>query len=121
MPGLDVEGVELSSTALLRAFSAGNHEGRAEAVVSIGQDLTTIVVQRAGEPKFVRTVAVGEEVTNTISRALDVPPAEANRLKHELRIALETPGSVSPEILVAVHDGATRLLGEIRSRWITPG
>lgn len=111
--GLFVEGVELSSLALLRAFPAVDE--RAEAIVSVGHDLTTIVVRRDGEPRFVRTVAVGgADVTEAISRAIDVPLGEARRLKHQLKVALDTPGKLRPEILVAVRDGATRLLGEIR-------
>lgn len=112
--GFLVEGVELSSEALTRALSRGEEEGT-EAIVSIGAELTTLVVHDRGEVRFVRTIAAGgAAVTRALSTALDVSFEEAEELK--LRLGSMSTSSVIPaEAVAAARDASAVLLGEIRS------
>ena len=100
--GLRAVAVDLVPFALLRAFAEAAaapsaevpdapEEGSpppppalAEAVVSVGAGLTTVVVHEAGRPRFVRTVPVGGEMlTNAISEELGVDPEVAEAVKRE--------------------------------------
>ncbi|MBV8463109.1 MAG: type IV pilus assembly protein PilM, partial [Acidimicrobiales bacterium] len=83
--GLTVEGVDLISSALVRAI--GNHEQteQPEAIVSVGAGLTVVVVHQGGRPQFVRTVGAGGNATTAaISAALDVPINDAEAIKRRM-------------------------------------
>jgi type IV pilus assembly protein PilM len=87
--GLTVEGVDLISSALVRALggsSAADAAGTAEqpeAIVSIGAGLTVVVVHQGGRPQFVRTIGSGGNATTAaISAALDIPIVDAETLKY---------------------------------------
>jgi type IV pilus assembly protein PilM len=95
--GLRAVAVDLVPFALVRAFAepAGEppavEEGSpppapalAEAVVSVGAGLTTVVVHEAGRPRFVRTVPIGGDLlTNAISEELGIDPAAAEAAKRD--------------------------------------
>ena len=58
--GLIVEGVDLVSSALVRALGDPSVAAeRPEAIVSIGAGLTVVVVHQHGRPQFVRTIGTG--------------------------------------------------------------
>jgi type IV pilus assembly protein PilM len=110
--GLRPDGVDLAASALVRAIGGGQ-PGELEAIVSIGADLTTVVVHEQGDPLFVRTIAEGGNVvTQALSTALDLPLADAEKLKRHLN---GDAGQVPPEALHAAREGTARLLSEIRS------
>lgn len=57
---------------------------QAEAIVSVGAALTTVVVHEAGRPKFVRTVqAGGDMLTAAIADELGIEPDEAEAAKRD--------------------------------------
>ncbi|MDA8291337.1 MAG: type IV pilus assembly protein PilM [Actinomycetota bacterium] len=112
--GLVVKGVDLASSALVRAL-AGADLG-VEAIVAIGADLTTIVIHEHGEPHFVRTIAGGgNAVTRAISAALDIPAPDAEQIKIRLGWSPTDAGRLPAEAVAAARDGSAPLLGEIRS------
>ncbi len=83
--GLTVEGVDLISSALVRAI--GEHDGsdQPEAIVSIGAGLTVVVVHQSGRPQFVRTIGSGgNATTEAVSAALDLPIADAEAVKRRI-------------------------------------
>ena len=83
--GLTVEGVDLTSSALVRAI--GDHDGsdQPEAIVSIGAGLSVVVVHQHGRPQFVRTIGSGGNATTAaISASLDIPIMDAEALKYRL-------------------------------------
>jgi type IV pilus assembly protein PilM len=80
-------GLDLTPFAIVRSVgsSDGALDGEDEAIVDIGSDITSICVHSWGVPRFVRILqSGGHEVTEAISRALDIPAEEAERLKRGL-------------------------------------
>ncbi|MGO8871575.1 MAG: type IV pilus assembly protein PilM [Acidimicrobiales bacterium] len=83
--GLTVEGVDLISSALVRAIGGQEETDRPEAIVSVGAGLTVVVVHQQGRPQFVRTIGSGGNVTTAaISGALDIPMSDAEGLKRRI-------------------------------------
>ncbi len=84
--GLQVTGVDLVSSALVRALvDPARPSEQPEAVVSVGAGLTVIVVHQGGRPQFVRTLGVGgNAATEAIAHSLDLPMADAEQLKRRL-------------------------------------
>ncbi len=89
--GLTVDGVDLISSALVRALGGSGATGgdtppdgdQPEAIVSIGAGLTVVVVHQGGRPQFVRTIGSGGNATTAaISAALDIPIVDAETLKY---------------------------------------
>jgi type IV pilus assembly protein PilM len=85
--GLTVDGVDLISSALVRALggspATGGADEQPEAIVSIGAGLTVVVVHQGGRPQFVRTIGSGGNATTAaISAALDIPIMDAETLKY---------------------------------------
>ncbi|MDQ7843059.1 MAG: type IV pilus assembly protein PilM [Armatimonadota bacterium] len=58
--GLQVEAVELSALAMVRALSRREHPG-VVAMVNLGASTTEVAVVRGGVPQFTRTIAEGVE------------------------------------------------------------
>lgn len=81
--GLTVEGVDLTSSALVRAIGGHGETDQPEAVVSIGAGLSVVVIHQGGRPQFVRTIGSGGNATTAaISASLDVPIVDAETLKY---------------------------------------
>ncbi len=57
--GLTVVGVDLISSALVRAIGGHEESEQPEAIVSVGAGLTVVVVHQNGRPQFVRTIGIG--------------------------------------------------------------
>ena len=57
--GLTVIGVDLISSALVRAIGGHEDSEQPEAIVSVGAGLTVVVVHQNGRPQFVRTIGIG--------------------------------------------------------------
>jgi type IV pilus assembly protein PilM len=114
--GVVVERVELSAMALLRALADSKSDAGPEAIVSVGAELTTVVVHERGEPLFVRTIAGGgNSITRAIASALDLPMADAESVKRRLGASASIASRVPPEAVAAARDGSAGLLAEIRS------
>ena len=84
--GLIVEGVDLVSSALVRALGDPSVAAeRPEAIVSIGAGLTVVVVHQGGRPQFVRTIGTGgNAATAAVASALDLPLVDAEGIKRRL-------------------------------------
>lgn len=111
--GLTVEGVDLVSSALVRALTGGESSPEEpEAIVSVGAGLTVVVIHQQGRPQFVRTIGTGgNEATAAIAAALDLPHADADVIK--LRMDNGTAQAHSAQLaLQATIEG---LVGEVRS------
>ena len=111
--GLVVEGVDLISSALVRALGDPSVAAdRPEAIVSIGAGLTVVVVHQGGRPQFVRTIGVGgNAATAAIASSLDLPMVDAEAVKRRLG-----EGSVQVQAAeTAVQPAIDELVGEVRS------
>lgn len=83
--------------------------GAGEAIISVGAELTTVVVHTAGTPRFVRTIPVGgEDVTESIAAAFDMEWEAAETIKSV------APGASSPytELL---NERIGAIVDEVRS------
>jgi type IV pilus assembly protein PilM len=111
--GLNVQGVDLVSSALVRALADSSHPSdEPEAIVSVGAGLTVVVVHQEGRPQFVRTIGTGgSEATAAIGAALDLPVADAELIK--LRLGDGSAQAQAAEY--AVQACIQGLVGEIRS------
>jgi type IV pilus assembly protein PilM len=111
--GLTVEGVDLVSSALVRAtVDTANLPEHPEAIVSIGAGLTVIVVHQAGQPLFVRTVGTGgNAATDAIAQSLDLPLVDAEAMKRhmngstpQLKAAQRAVGPVIEELVNEIRN-----------------
>jgi type IV pilus assembly protein PilM len=110
--GLTVEGVDLVSSALVRAIGGPDQTDKPEAIVSVGAGLTVVVIHQQGRPQFVRTIGSGGNTTTAaISGALDLPIADGEGLKR--RINEDGPQQHSADR--AAQASMTELVGEIRN------
>jgi type IV pilus assembly protein PilM len=111
--GLNVQGVDLVSSALVRSLVDGGHQSEEpEAIVSVGAGLTVVVVHQEGRPQFVRTIGTGgSDATARIAAALDLPQADAEVIK--LRLGDGSAQAQAAEY--AVQGSIQGLVGEIRS------
>ncbi len=110
--GITVEGVDLVSSALVRALSDGATADQPEAIVSVGAGLTVVVVHQQGRPQFVRTIGSGGNATTAaIAAALDLPLSDAEGLKRRL-------GDQTPQVQAgerSAQPAMVDLVGEIRN------
>jgi type IV pilus assembly protein PilM len=111
--GLQVQGVDLVSSALVRALVDPAHMSDSpEAIVSVGAGLTVVVVHQHGRPQFVRTVGIGGNATTAaVASALDLPLADSEALKRRL-------GEPIPQVQAAeraARASMAELVGEIRN------
>lgn len=110
--GVSVEGVDLISSALVRALSDGSSTDQPEAIVSVGAGLTVVVVHQQGRPQFVRTIGSGGNATTAaIAAALDLPLSDAEALKRRL-------GDPTPQVQAgerSAQPAMIELVGEIRN------
>ena len=72
--GLTVEGVDLISSALVRAIGGQEASEQPEAIVSVGAGLTVVVVHQQGRPQFVRTIGSGGNATTAVCVGRSRPP-----------------------------------------------
>jgi type IV pilus assembly protein PilM len=111
--GLIVEGVDLVSSALVRALGDPSVAAeRPEAIVSIGAGLTVVVVHQHGRPQFVRTIGTGgNAATAAIASSLDLPFVDAEGVKRRLGETSAQVRSAESAVQPAIHE----LVGEIRN------
>jgi type IV pilus assembly protein PilM len=90
--GLTVAAVDLVPLALVRSVGrrVSDNGGGVEAIVSIGGGVTVVVVHELGVPRFVRILGSGgRNVTEAVSRDLEVSPEQAEAIKRQLDLAPE--------------------------------
>ena len=110
--GLVVKGVDLVSSALVRAISDGKSGDQPEAIVSVGAGLTVVVIHQNGRPQFVRTIGSGGNAfTAAIASSLDLPIADAEALKRRLGEPTPQVQAAQQSIQATVDD----LISEIRN------
>ncbi|HEX3841234.1 MAG TPA: type IV pilus assembly protein PilM [Acidimicrobiales bacterium] len=110
--GLVVKGVDLVSSALVRAISDGTSGDQPEAIVSVGAGLTVVVIHQNGRPQFVRTIGSGGNAfTAAIASSLDLPLADAEALKRRLGEPTPQVHAAQQAIQATVDD----LISEIRN------
>ncbi|HUA96119.1 MAG TPA: type IV pilus assembly protein PilM [Acidimicrobiales bacterium] len=111
--GLIVEGVDLVSSALVRALGDPSAAAeRPEAIVSIGAGLTVVVVHQHGRPQFVRTIGTGgNAATAAVAGSLDLPLVDAEGLKRRLGEESAQVRSAESAIQASINE----LVGEIRN------
>jgi type IV pilus assembly protein PilM len=110
--GLTVVGVDLISSALVRAIGDRDETDRPEAIVSVGAGLTVVVIHQQGRPQFVRTIGSGGNATTAaISAALDVPTFDAEGMKRRIGQDRSHPQPAEP----AAQPTMVELVGEIRN------
>ena len=117
--GLSVAGVDLEAFALLRALTSPRpaEESPRSAVVAVcvGHERTTLAVSDGRNCTFARVIDWGGfNLTNVVSRALRISPAEAEDLKR--RLSLE-PDAETPEGLEAeqANEGVRAVKSELQS------
>jgi type IV pilus assembly protein PilM len=110
--GLTVEGVDLISSALVRAIGGQDASEQPEAIVSIGAGLTVVVIHQRGRPQFVRTIgSAGNATTAAISAALDLPVTDAEFVKRRI-------GEANPQMQSAdraAQPSMNELVSEVRN------
>jgi type IV pilus assembly protein PilM len=112
LAGLTVTGVDLVSSALVRAIGGTAESEQPEAIVSVGAGLTVVVVHQQGRPQFVRTIGSGgNAATAAISAALGIPISDAESLKR--RIGEDGPQQHSAAR--AAQPSMAELVNEVRS------
>ena len=117
--GLSVAGVDLEAFALLRALTEPRPDGdpaRAAIVaVCIGHERTTLAVSDGRICSFARVIDWGGfSLTNVVSRALRISPAEAEDIKRKLSLEpdAETPEGLEPE---QATEGVRAVKSELQS------
>ena len=78
--GLTVEGVDLISSALVRAIGGQGASEQPEAVVSVGAGLTVVAIHQKGRPQFVRTIGSGGNGTTGQSLHHWISPCQTLKL-----------------------------------------
>jgi type IV pilus assembly protein PilM len=110
--GLTVVGVDLISSALVRAVGGQDGSDQPEAIVSVGAGLTVVVVHQQGRPQFVRTIGSGGNATTAaVSAALDLPLADAEGMKRRIG----EPSAQTQAAEGAAQASMNELVGEIRN------
>ncbi len=110
--GLAVAGVDLISSALVRAIGGHEETAQPEAIVSVGAGVTVVVIHQQGRPQFVRTIGSGGNATTAaISAALDVPIVDAEGMKRRIG---ESNSQLQPAERAA-QASMVELVGEIRN------
>jgi type IV pilus assembly protein PilM len=112
--GLQVEAVDLTSFAVLRAM--GRQTGldvQTEALIDIGARITNVVVHSAGVPRFVRILLMGgQDVTDEVAERLGVPTNQAEGMKQHF--AQLGHGEELTTVSRAVATTAQEFVDEIR-------
>jgi type IV pilus assembly protein PilM len=110
--GLTVDGIDLISSALVRAIGGQDATEQPEAIVSVGAGLTVVVVHQEGRPQFVRTIGSGgNETTAAVSAALDLPISDAEGMKR----SIGELGAQMQDAERAAQASMNELVGEIRN------
>lgn len=121
--GLHVEGVDLVSSALVRALVDRAHlSEQPEAIVSVGAGLTVVVVHQKGMPQFVRTIGTGGNASSAaIASALDLPLVDAESVKRRLGEHLPQIDSAERAVQPSIIEIVTEIRNSIQYFATLPG
>lgn len=90
--GLRPKAVDLGAFALTRAMTRGEASAHTVALVDIGARVTTVVVAAQAVPRLVRMLPTGgQDVTDAVATALQIPFAEAEAAKRTIGVGFATP------------------------------
>jgi type IV pilus assembly protein PilM len=111
--GLTPVSVEPTSSAMIKAlFDPHKAIDGPEAIISIGESLTNVVVHEDGVPHFVRTIAEGgDAITEGIAGALGLPVPDAETTKR----AIDASTPETNAALRAARAASGSLIAELRS------
>ncbi len=112
--GLTVDAVDAVPLALFRAVPAfGTGSAGAEAIVSVGAGLTTVVVREAGVPRFMRVLNRGtDDITDGIAQSFGIDHEVAEDFKRRSAGAGDVATAVRARTLIT--DGVAPLVEDIR-------
>ncbi len=121
--GLHVEGVDLVSSALVRALVDRAHLSESpEAIVSVGAGLTVVVVHQRGMPQFVRTIGTGGNASSAaIASALDLPLVDAESVKRRLGEHLPQVEAAERAVQPSIFEIVTEIRNSIQYFATLPG
>jgi type IV pilus assembly protein PilM len=111
---IDLVGIDIEAFALLRAvggepLKAGERAEAARVAVSIGHDRTTVAVSDGRLCEFTRVLDWGgARITAAVARALDVEPAEAERVKRSLDVSANGTNEATDERTTKATEAARR-------------
>ena len=115
--GIKLVGIDLEAFALLRALapppSTTEESAVALVAVALGHDRSTCAVANASVCEFTRVLEFGgAALTSAVARALDVPPPEAELVKHGLSLdpTAAAPAELSFEQVERARDAIRRQL-----------
>jgi type IV pilus assembly protein PilM len=110
---LQVSAVDVIPAALALALTGAETDepDKVDVILSIGAGTVLVIVARAGEPVFVRTLtsASGRSTTERIAGELSISPAEAERYK---RLG-PTEDPISSVAVIAAQDSVRELVDEV--------
>jgi type IV pilus assembly protein PilM len=112
--GLPVAGVDLVPLALVRSVGrrVSDNGGGVEAIVSVGGGVTVVVIHELGIPRFVRILGSGgRNVTDAISRDLELTGDQAEAVKRQLDVA---PADLAQRARSAMARPISDLVEQIR-------
>src|SRR3984957_6111958 len=120
--GLTVDGVDLISSALVRAVGGHEESDQPEAIVSVGAGLTVVVVHQRGMPQFVRTIGTGGNAsTAAIASALDLPLVDAEAIKRRLGEHIPQVESAERAVQSSIFEIVTEIRNSIQYFATLPG
>ncbi len=116
--GLKVAVVDVIAAALARTLAPSSEDpspddAPAQAIVSVGAGTIVVVVARAGEPLFSRTITnvSGHHVTDRLASELTIEHADAERLKRHVPDG--TPADLAARVLLTTDPFITEITDEI--------
>ena len=116
--GLSTIMVDLTSFAVVRSLSDGDHLGigsQVEALVDVGARVTNIVIHRGGVPLFVRILLMGgQDITDAVAERMGVPQAQAEAMKQQLGIGLPVEGMDAQAAARVVEAVGSTFVDEVR-------
>jgi len=107
--------VDLNAFALARVQARGDLATGTIALVDIGARVTNLVVVSSGQPRFVRILpSGGQDVTEAVANALNIPVERAEQIKREIGVG----HVVAPELASAeesITDVTSSLIEAVRN------
>jgi len=101
--GLKPQGVDLKAFALTRSLVPGQWMNATVAIVDIGARTTTVAIVENGQPRLIRMLpSGGQEVTDAIAVATQLPQPDAENIKRRFGIAAanESGNKVTADAIV---------------------
>ncbi|MCR6494604.1 type IV pilus assembly protein PilM [Cellulomonas sp. P24] len=115
LAGLRPMMVDLNAFALARVQARGDLSEGTIALVDIGARVTNVVIVASGRPRFVRILpSGGQDVTDAVAHALNIPIEQAEGLKREIGVGYAVVPELEPA-KEAINDVTGSLIEAIRN------